>query len=128
MATFHRNTAIASVAFALLAIATFAKRVPPKPVAPVISDGIRYAAEGDGRDQYVVATDVSTDKVLWKIRVFHTRIKPFLEEDVQWVFITDLKAEGKSLFVRDEKSRCYSIDLTKKRTKKLECNGIFPPE
>lgn len=127
MITLRRNSTIAWVAFALLAAPTLAKRVPPKPVAPVISGGIRYTAEGDGRDQYVVATDVSTDKVVWKIKVFHTRIKPFLEEDNQWVFITDLKMVGSSLLVRDEKSRCYSIDLTKQSRKKLRCDSIFAP-
>ena len=126
MSTLRRSSAIAWVAFALLAAVAFAKRVPPKPVAPVISAGIRYTAEGDGRDQYVVAADASSDKVLWKVKVFHTRIKPFLEEDVQWVFITDLKLRGNSLIVRDKKSRCYSIDLTTKHRKKLPCDGIFP--
>lgn len=81
---------------ALVTFCALAKRVPLKPVPPVVADGIRYSAEGDPRNQYVVATDVATDKLLWKVRVFHMHIKFWIgEEDVQWVFITNLKlADG----------------------------------
>jgi hypothetical protein len=101
------------------------KRVPPKPVSPVISNGIRYSAEGDGRDQYVVAADASSGNVLWRVKVFHNHIKFWVEEDVQWVFITDLKLIDNSLFFRDERPRCYSIDLKRKNVKKLQCGNIF---
>ena len=73
---------------AFLAVSALAKRLSPKPVTPVISGGIRYSAEGHGRDQYVVAADASTGNVLWRVKVFHTYIKPWWEEDVQWVYIT----------------------------------------
>ena len=116
---------ITCVVVAFLAVSALAKRVSPKPVAPVISAGIRYSAEGDGRDQYVVAADASTGKVLWRVKVFHTHIKFWVEEDVQWVFITNLKISDNSLFVRDEKSRCYSVDLTRKHVKKQQCGSIF---
>ena len=104
----------------------FAKRLPPKPVAPVVANGIRYAVGGDGRDQYVVATDNSSGKELWKAKVFHTEIKPWMEEDVQEVFITDLKLMGNALFVRDEKARCYSVDLKHHGVNHAPCSTAFP--
>jgi hypothetical protein len=52
-----------------------AKIAPLKPVPPVESNGVRYAADRDGRDQYVVASDIATGKELWKVKVFHTHIK-----------------------------------------------------
>jgi len=53
-------------------------------------------------------------------------MNPKLEEDVQWLFITDLKLVGNSLWVKDEKSRCYSINLNIKAVeKKPECRA-FP--
>jgi len=125
MAAFRRKFVITCVVVAFLAVSALAKRVSPKPVTPVISAGIRYSAEGDGRDQYVVAADASTGKVLWRVKVFHTHIKFWVEEDVQWVFITNLKISDNSLFVRDEKSRCYSVDLTRKHVKKQQCGSIF---
>jgi hypothetical protein len=125
MSVFGRNSAIACVALAFLAVSAHAKRVFPKPVAPVIFAGIRYTPQGDGRDQYVVAADLSSGNELWRVKVFHSHIKPWGEEDVQWVFITDLKLAGNTLLVRDEKSRCYSVDLAKRRVKKLQCGGVF---
>jgi hypothetical protein len=102
-----------------------AKIAPPKPVAPVESNGVRYAADRDGRDQYVVASDMATGKELWKVKVFHTHIKFWIEEDVQWVFITDLKLADSSLFVRDGKARCYAVDVKTHRVRKVLCTGVF---
>ena len=125
MGSFRRKFVVTCVVLAFVAVSALAKRLSPKPVPPVISGRIRYSAEGNGRDQYVVAADASTGNVLWRVKVFHTHIKPWWEEDVQWVYITDLKIADNSLFVRDEKSRCYSVDLTRKHVKKQQCGGIF---
>ena len=117
--------AISCGTLAFLAVSAAAKRVNPKPVAPVISDGIRYSASGDGRDQYIVAADASSGIEMWKVKVFHNNIKFWVEEDVQWVFITNLKFSNNSLFVRDEKARCYSIVLKRKHVKKQQCGALF---
>ena len=109
---FFRFATLCAVLTALTLFA-YGKRVAPKPVAPVVSNGIKYSARGDGRDQYVVATAASTGSELWKAKVFHTRIKFWTEEDVQWIFITDLKIVNHSLFVRDENARCYSVEILK---------------
>jgi hypothetical protein len=113
---------VAWIALSFFPVFLLAKRAPPLPVAPVTSDGIRYSAAGDGRDQYVVATDTSSNKVLWKASVFHNQIDNRLEEDVQWVFITRIRLQGKSLLVQDEKSRCYSVDLTSKEVTRQRCS------
>jgi hypothetical protein len=117
----------------ILAIVTpvaLAKHKAVKPVAPVEADGVRYMVEGNGRDQYVAATDISSGKQLWKVKVFHTRILNcwlfWREEDTQWVFITDLKLLDHSLFVRNEKSRCYSVDLKTHKVRKASCGLAFP--
>jgi hypothetical protein len=110
-------------------ICATAKRVPPKPVAPVVADGIRYSAEGDGKDSYVVATDEASGKTLWRAKVFHTRIEFWRgEEDNQWLFISDLKPVGNNLLIRDEKNRCYSISMSTKRVKKAPCGDAFSPQ
>lgn len=125
MATLRQRLLITYLVLASLAVSALAKRIPPKPVTPIISAGVRYSAEGDGRNQYVAAADASSGSVLWRVKVFHTHIKFWEEEDVQWVFITDLKLVDNSLFVRDEKSRCYSVDLTKRHVKTRQCGDIF---
>lgn len=103
-------------------IGLWAKRVPPKPVSPVVHAGVTYSAAGDGREGYVVATETSTGKELWRVKVFTVRIKSGMEEDVQWVFITDLSLDSNALLIRDEKSRCYRLDLDKRRVKKDTCH------
>ena len=123
MGTFCRRLFIAFSLLLFTASTVQAKRIPPRPVSPVVSGGVRYSADGDGHDQYVVATDTKSGKVLWKVKVFHTRIKPGVEEDNQWVFITDLKLVGNSLHVRDERSRCYLIDLTTRHAKRQQCDA-----
>ena len=113
------------VIFAMLTAVAVGKISPPKPPVPVIANGVRYSADRDGKDQYVVATIISTGEQSWKVRVFHTRIKLWLEEDVQWVFITDLRLIGTSLFIRDGKARCYSVDVNSHRVRKTSCGTVF---
>ena len=112
---------------ALISVSTTisAKIAPPKPVPPVESAGVRYSADRDGKDQYVVASDTATGKQLWRVKVFHTHTKPWIEEDVQWVFITNLKLVKNSLFVRDGKQRCYAVDVKTHAVGKADCSGVF---
>jgi hypothetical protein len=125
MAILRRALAIACVALVCLGASAAAKRLPPKPVNPVTSGGIRYSAAGDGRDEYVVAADGATGSVLWKVKVFHTHFMPWMEEDVQTIFINGLRLAGNAVLVRDEISRCYSVDLITKQVKRRQCEGVF---
>jgi hypothetical protein len=114
------------LAIVLLAGPVFGKRAAPAAVAPVLHGGIEYSAPNDdGRTGYVQASD-SAGKHLFRIIVFRTEVNANLEEDVQWVFITDLKLAGDSLWVRDEKSRCYSIDLNTNAVEKRPGCRTFP--
>ena len=112
----------------LATICASAKRVPLQDVPPGVLDDIRDSADGDGIDSYVVATDVPSGKELWRIKVFHTRIKFWREEDNQWIFVSDLKFAGDALLVRNEKNRCYSIFLNSKHVKKLQCGTVLPSQ
>jgi outer membrane protein assembly factor BamB len=119
-----RSTIVYAI-FLILALNAVAKRISPKPAAPVVANGVRYSAEGDGRNQYISAIDISTGKELWRVKVFHTRIKPWLEEDVQWVFISDLKLIDNFIAVRDESARCYALNLKTHRVRKAPCTKVF---
>jgi hypothetical protein len=112
-------------AVAVLTATALAKRLPPEPVTPVVAQGLRYSAEGDGRDQYVLASNATSGKELWKVKVFHTHVHSEMEQDVQWVFITNLKLVNDALLVRDEKARCYSVDLKTHRVHKTSCGTVF---
>lgn len=115
---------VASVALPILP--AFAKIAPIKPVPPVEVKGVRYSGEGDGRDQYVKAVEIATGKQLWRMKVCHTRIKFWMEEDVQWTFITNLVLVNDLLLVRDSKSRCYTIGIADHRVRKSICSVAFP--
>lgn len=110
----------------LLPVASLAKRSVPKPVAPVTQNGVLYSAPNDDvRRPYVLASDARTGKELWRLAIFETKIEPYLEEDVQWVFITRLWFKKNDLIVRDEKSRCYRVNVATKVVEKASCFWNF---
>jgi len=97
--------------FSLVPAGMFAKRAVPKPVVPVVFNGVTYSAPNDRRGAYVVATDEKNGRKLWEVKVFETKYDSQLEEDVQDVWITELHISNDSLLVKDEKSRCYRVNL-----------------
>lgn len=103
-----------------------AKRIPPAKVAPVVYESIRYVAPNDdGRRAYIEAQDIQTNRKLWDLTVFTNRIDPKLEEDVQWVFISELSLRDGTLIVKSERGTTYQVDP---RTKAItECDAARSP-
>jgi len=102
----------------MIASEAWAKRAGPKPVAPVVQNGMKYvAANENGREGKIEARNEKTGKKLWDVVVYTVTIDPNLEEDVQWVFITELAIRGNSLLVTNEKNERFTLDL---KTKKIE--------
>jgi hypothetical protein len=104
------------VLLALMLIATpcLAKRTNPPEVPPVESGGIRYLAPNtSGRVAYVEAWEIRNGKKLWTVAVFTNRIRPGLEEDVQWVYIRKLEVVDGRLVATDEEGRTHFVDLKK---------------
>jgi hypothetical protein len=109
------------IALAIVPLSS-AKRVPPPKVKPVLSGGVEYSAHGDGTRAWVAATDVATHKELWTAKVFRIHTHWWKgEEDNQWVYISDLKLEPNALFIKDERERCYSLDLSTRHVKREHC-------
>src|SRR4029450_4318058 len=108
-ATMMRLSLILSVIMLLPYLAPAKRAAPPK-VEPLIHAGVRYMAPNDdGRRAYV--EDVQTNKKLWDLTVFTTRIDPKLEEDVQWVFIKKLSVRDDTLIATSERGKTYQVDL-----------------
>jgi hypothetical protein len=103
-------------------VAILAKRTPPKPVAPVTGDGVTYSTNGDGIDEFVVATDAASAKELWRAKVYSVPVKENLEKDVQTIFIRKLKLSGSTLFVSDEQKRCYQLDVKSQKVETISCS------
>jgi hypothetical protein len=109
---------------ALIAGQAWAKRAAPKPVAPVVHEGVKYAAPNEnGREGKIEARDEKTGKKLWDAVIYTIKIDPNLEEDVQWVFIAKLAIQKNALAVTDEKNEKYLLDL---KTKKVEKEKKVP--
>ena len=100
----------------------FAKRVHPPKVTPITKDGITYTATGDGKTACVVASDANTGKELWKAKIYHVHINPFIEEDNQWIYISEMNLSGNAILIRNEAARCYRLNLIKKSVKKDKCD------
>src|SRR5215469_12284180 len=108
----------------LIPAVMLAKRTPPKPVAPVTGDGVTYTTAGDGFEEFVVATQTDSGKELWKTKIFTVQVKPELEKDVQAIYITKLKLAGPTLYVRDESSRCFQLDVKTQGVRSVGCSAM----
>jgi hypothetical protein len=116
----RRLIAISVLIFVLTPWLAHAKRTPAPKVEPVVYGGVRYVAPNDNaRRAYIEAWDTNTNQLLWSATIFRNFIKPFLEEDVQWVYIKTLKVVDGKLVAIDERDRAYSVDLRTDRVKKL---------
>ena len=115
------GTALMGVMILFAAITTAdAKRGPAPPVNTVVVGSIRYSAPPDPDHMgYVIATDVTSGMELRRQRIYRVFINPFVETDIQWVFITSLVRQGNALMITNEQGRHFTLDLkTRKVTKR----------
>jgi hypothetical protein len=117
----RRFTRLVLLAALVLPMAAFAKRIPAPVIEPVVHEGVRYTVPNDrGTVGYVVAWDVATGKHLWKKTIFRKCICPFLEHDVQWVFIKQMRLDGERLIFVRERDKSYALCLKTRRVKNLK--------
>jgi hypothetical protein len=109
-----------------LVISADAKRVIPKTVPYVIRDGIEYSAPLD-RIGFVVATWIKTKREIWSRQVYVIKYeyKNGLEEDVQWVFINDLRYEDGKLKIRNEREDEFELDPETLNIKVLKGSAVI---
>ena len=69
------------------------------------------------------ATELTSGNVISRVRIFRSR--PLIYwNDSNLVYIDNLALVGDSLIAVDERSRCYSVNLTTRRSKKRKCNPV----
>ena len=106
-------TIIAAGVVFCFASSASAKRSAPKEVASVILDGMEYRVPmGIDRQGYIDAYDAKTGRLVWARQIFVVIKDPNLEGDVQDVFITAIKADGRELLITNERGYEYRLDLT----------------
>ncbi|WP_372367101.1 hypothetical protein [Candidatus Uabimicrobium sp. HlEnr_7] len=101
-------------AFVLLSVfipvLTLAKIVPPKPVVPIVHNGIEYSAPHNHMG-CIYAKDVETKRVVWWKQVYVVKYNIHLERDVQYVFITSIKIDGIHLIVTNSRNKTYKLNI-----------------
>lgn len=112
-----------------ICVNSFAKRVAPKKVEPLIHGNFVYIAPHftniDGANQnggYIKVLDAKSGVKLWGLLVYKTEYDPDLEKDIQDVFITSLSINflGTKLTVTDELGRQYEINISDKSVTKTK--------
>jgi outer membrane protein assembly factor BamB len=93
-------------------VQVFASRNAPAEIAPILYNNIKIIAENSSPDNMgiVQAYDTNTNELIWSTKVYEVDMKPNIEEDTQWVFISEMKIDGDKLIVVNEKREVYTLD------------------
>lgn len=110
--------------------ALHAKRVAPPPVPPITLNRVQFTVDNQpGTMGVVTATDIRTGKKLWEKKLYTVLINPFLEQDVQWVFIKKMEIHwptgspssgNPTLRVTNERGKTYEVDPATGRSRKIK--------
>lgn len=114
---FPSRLAVVAGMVVLVAGLAWARRAAPAEVPPVTDGVLRYEVPHQlnpchQRGGCVVASDAVTGQQKWVVQVYCTAYQPFLEQDVQDVFITSLTLTNGVLSVVDEKGRQFQVSTT----------------
>ena len=90
--------------------ASYAKRVLPQEVKPIMHKGIEYRAPHDYMG-CVEAWDIKSKEIIWRKQVYVIKHVLGVERDVQDVFIKSMQLSGNSLVIINEKGFKYKLDL-----------------
>ena len=103
-----------------------AKRAAPKPVQPVVRDGIEYSAPLN-REGFMVATWIRSKREIWSRQVYVIKheYKLGLEEDVQSCYITDIQLHDGKLRVTNEQGGEFEIDPDSLTVKVLKGSALI---
>ena len=121
-----RTLVVVTVVVLCVALPCLAKRMPPKPVAPVTKDGIQYSAPLDHMG-FVVATWLKTGREIWSRQIYVVKYEYQygLEEDVQWCFITKIKFAGDKLRITNERGSEFELDPHTLEVKTLKGGAVI---
>jgi hypothetical protein len=118
----HAARLVVALGLLLLSAAPVqAKRAVAKSVDPVLIGAVRYSASSETtRMGFVIATDAKSGKELWRQRIYRIFINPFVEADVQWVFIKSLAQQGRTLIITNEREARFRLDLATREVTKVK--------
>jgi hypothetical protein len=104
------------------------KRAPVDSPQPVVIGAVRYEALAMGKARnlgqnggLIAATDISTGKELWVLKVYEVHYDASMEQDKQDIFITDLSVapDGRSLLIGTARGDRYQVDTATRKVTPL---------
>jgi hypothetical protein len=111
-----------SLALFILHAPLFAKRAYIKYPDKITIDNIEYKASYEMgnlvQKAYIEARNIETEEIIWKKKIYQIMLNPVLEQDVQWIMITDVKEKNGQLIISNEKKDIFSLDLKTLEVKK----------
>lgn len=84
----------------------------PALIPSIIYKDIKIAAENSSPENMgiVKAFNANNNELIWSTKVYQVIIDPDIEDDTQWVFISEMKIDGDKLIVVNEKKETYILD------------------
>ena len=114
-----------SILFLLLVIFSttlvFAYRTPAPELSPICVDGKIYSVKYSGKRVFTASLKIESEdgETIRIIPIYKKRLNPFMEADVQWVFIKEMKLiEDHIIYLTNEKNENFRFDVKTNRIKK----------
>ncbi len=102
----------------------YAKRTPPPEVPPIIHNGYEYITNySDGffkGNAQIIIKSVTDSKVRKSVSIYSVWYNPFLEKDVQWIFIKKKELIGNdTIRIYNENDEIFELKLLNYKVKKI---------
>ena len=102
----------------------FAKRTPPPQVPSIIHNKYEYIADyksgllsGKG---VIIIKNIDTSEIVKTITIYKNRFNPFLEKDIQLIFIKDMKMiDNNKIRIYNERERLFELNLKNYKVKEI---------
>lgn len=103
----------------------YAKRTPPPEVPPIFHNGCEYIADYSdglfkGKGQIIIKS-LTDSKIIKSISIYSIWYKPFLEKDLQWVYIKKIELiDNNTIRIYNENDKIFDLQLINYKVKKIK--------
>lgn len=113
------NKLILILSLSFLAAPSFAKRLAPAKIKPVVSEGNEFSFRVEkssckksancGMQVFLSSKNIASRKTNWERELYQKSFDPKLETDVQTIYPKSLKLKEKNVIAIDEKGSKYIV-------------------
>ncbi len=115
-----------SILFLLLIIFStglvFAKRTPAPELTSICVEDKTYSIKYSNRRVFKAELKIESEdgKTIKTVPIYKKSLNPFLESDVQWVFIKEMKLEDHIIYFTNEKNEKFQFDIKTNKMKQIK--------